>query len=277
MSTLAVERLTDTVGAKLLDIDAERLRNDNDLADAVAEALETHSVLLFPQLDADDETLVEFCRKLGTLINFSHLPPATAEVMEISFDPSNPNAEYFASNCFWHIDGLLDEIAPKTSMLTARVTSAEGGETEFASTYAAYDALTDDEKTRFADLRVVHTFEAIQRLTYPDPTPEQVTEWASRSVREHPLVWEHDSGRRSLVLGATASHIVGMDLDEGRTLLRELQERITAPELVCQHSWSEGDTVLWDNTGLVHRVRDFDRSKPRTMHRSTVKGQEKIK
>ncbi|PXW35589.1 UNVERIFIED_CONTAM: alpha-ketoglutarate-dependent taurine dioxygenase [Williamsia faeni] len=277
MSTLAVERLTTNVGAKVLDVDPTRLATDPDLADQVAEALETHSVLLFPELNADDETLVEFCRKLGKLINFSHLPPETAEVMEISFDPSNPNAEYFASNCFWHIDGLLDEIAPKTSMLTARVTSAEGGETEFASTYAAYDALSDEEKERFADLRVVHTFEAIQRLTYPNPTPEQLTEWASRSVREHPLVWEHDSGRRSLVLGATASHIAGMDIEEGRALLADLQARTTAPEQVCQHSWTNGDTVLWDNTGLVHRVRDFDRNKPRTMHRSTVAGQEKIK
>ncbi|MGC5255070.1 TauD/TfdA dioxygenase family protein [Gordonia sp. DT218] len=277
MSIINAERISESVGAKILDVDADRLRTDPDLPDAVSEALENYGVLLFPVLDADNETLVEFCRKLGTLINFSHLPPETDEVMEISFDPANPNAEYFASNEYWHIDGLLDEVAPKSSILTARITSAEGGETEFASTYLAYDSLSDDEKARFADLRVVHSFEAIQRLTYKNPTPEQLTEWASRTVREHPLVWEHDSGRKSLVLGATASHIAGMDLDEGKALLADLQARTTGPGRVCSHSWTEGDTVFWDNTGLVHRVCAFDHSKPRTMHRSTVAGQEKIK
>jgi alpha-ketoglutarate-dependent taurine dioxygenase len=277
MRTITIEKLTDKVGAKVLDVDVDRLRNDKDLADACLEALEEHSVLLFPQLNAADEDVAAFCANLGTLIDFSHLPPAAAKVMEISFDPGNPNAEYFASNCFWHIDGLLDETAAKTSILSAVVTSAEGGETEFASTYAAYDDLSDDEKERFAGLRVIHTFEAIQRLTYPDPTPEQLAEWASRAVKNHPLVWEHDSGRKSLVLGATASHIEGMDIDEGRALLADLQKRTTAPDRVCSHSWSVGDTVIWDNTGLVHRVRDFDRAKPRVMHRLTIAGQEKIK
>ncbi|MFW0796689.1 TauD/TfdA family dioxygenase [Gordonia sp. CPCC 205515] len=277
MSTLILEEITETTGAMVNDFDAERLTADEHLPDAVSEALETFGVLIFPKLNASDEALVRFCRKLGTLIDFSHLPPETAEVMEISFDPSNPNAEYFASNRFWHIDGLLDEIAPKTSILTARVTSETGGETEFASTYAAYDDLSADEKELFADLRVVHTFEAVQRMTYHDPTPAQLEEWASRTVREHPLVWEHDSGRRSLVLGATASHIVGMDVDKGRSLLADLRDRTTGPGKVCRHSWSEGDTVIWDNTGLVHRVCDFDHAKPRVMHRSTVAGQEKIK
>ncbi|MFW0783386.1 TauD/TfdA family dioxygenase [Gordonia sp. CPCC 206044] len=277
MSTLTMEELTETTGALVRDVDTERLVDDVHLPDAVAEALETFGVLVFPELNASNDALVRFCRKLGTLIDFSHLPPETAEVMEISFDPSNPNAEYFASNSFWHIDGLLDEIAPKTSILTARVTSETGGETEFASTYDAYDQLSDMEKELFANLRVVHTFEAVQRLTYHDPTPEQLEEWATRAVREHPLVWEHDSGRRSLVLGATASHIVGMDVAKGRALLDDLRDRTTGPGKVCRHSWNEGDTVIWDNTGLVHRVCDFDHTRPRVMHRSTVAGQEKIK
>ncbi|AZG45119.1 TauD/TfdA dioxygenase family protein [Gordonia insulae] len=277
MSTIRTERLSENVGAKVLDVDADRLSTDPDLPTAVAEALEKYGVLLFPELHATDEAMAGFCARLGTLIDFSHRPPANEKVMEISFDPSNPNAEYLRSNEFWHIDGLLDEIAPKTSILTARVTSAEGGETEFASTYAAYDELSDEERQRFAELRVVHTFDAVQRMTYTDPTPEQLADWATRTAREHPLVWEHDSGRRSLVLGATASHIVGMDVDEGKALLAELRDRVTGPGKVCSHSWTEGDTVFWDNTGLVHRVREFDRDKPRVMHRLTVAGEEKIK
>lgn len=278
MTTLDIKKLSNNLGAEVLGVDTDRLLRDDGLADACMTALEKHGVLLFRKINVDDRTQVEFCRKLGTLINFSRFPPYDAEeVMEISFDPSNPNAEYLASNDFWHIDGLLDKIAPKASVMSARVTADRGGETEFASTYAAYEALSDDEKKLFADLRVVHTFAAIQRLTYPDPTPTQLKEWASRREVEHPLVWQHESGRQSLVFGATTSHVVGMDFDESRALLDDLEKRATTQELVYRHTWSEGDLVIWDNSGLVHRACEFDRSEPRRMHRSTLVGHEIIK
>jgi alpha-ketoglutarate-dependent taurine dioxygenase len=275
MAAIATKKLGETVGAEVLGVDAERLRSDGDLPAACMEALEEHGVLLFRELGIDDHAQVAFCRKLGELVKFPRYK--VPEIMEISFDPDNPNAEYFASNDFWHLDGALDEMPAKASVMSAHVIAEEGGETEFASTYAAYDALTEREKERYAGLRVVHTFEAIQRLTYPDPTPEQLAEWASRAVREHPLVWEHRSGRRSLVFGATASHVVGMDVDEGLALLADLQRRATTPDRVLRHTWSAGDMVIWDNRGLVHRACPFDRRKPRRMHRTTLVGDEPIK
>jgi alpha-ketoglutarate-dependent taurine dioxygenase len=268
------EKLTDAVGAEVLDVDLDRLRTDEHLPGACLAALEEYGVLLFRRLGVDDEAQVAFCRKLGELARF----PAyrVPEVMEISFDPANPNAEYFASNDYWHIDGLMDRVPAKAGALTAQVIADEGGETEFASTYAAYDALSDEERERFADLRVVHTFETIQSLTYPDPTPEQRREWASRPAREHPLVWKHESGRRSLVFSASAAHIVGMGVAESRALLADIERRATAPDRVLRHTWSVGDMVIWDNTGMVHRARPFDRSQPRRMHRTTIVGEEAI-
>ncbi len=275
MTAITTRKLSENVGAEVLDVGLDRLLNDDGFPEACMEALEEYGVLLFRELHVDDHAQVEFCRRLGDLARFPKY--ANPHVMEISFDPGNPNVEYFASNDYWHIDGALDEIPAKASVLSARVTAREGGETELASTYAAYDLLSDEEKERYADLRVVHTFEAIQRLTYPDPTPEQLEEWASRAVRELPLVWEHRSGRRSLVFGATASHIAGMDVEEGRALLADLERRATAPERVLRHSWSVGDMVMWDNRGLVHRACAFDRTEPRRMHRTTLLGDESIK
>ncbi|TCN58326.1 alpha-ketoglutarate-dependent taurine dioxygenase [Rhodococcus sp. SMB37] len=274
MHTLATKKLGDLVGVEVTGVDVDRLLTDDALPAALLDLLEQHSVILFRELHIDDPAQVAFCRRLGELALFPKY--RIPEVMEISFEPDNPNKEYFASNDYWHIDGALDAIPAKASVLTAHVTAAQGGETEFASTYAAYDALSDEEKEYFGTLRVVHTFEAIQRLTYPNPTEDQVAEWASRAARELPLVWEHESGRRSMVFGATASHIVGMDIDEGRALLRDLERRATAPDLVYRHSWSVGDTVIWDNTGLMHRACTFDREKPRRMHRSTLIGTEPI-
>lgn len=277
MQTITIKKLSENVGAEILDVDVDRLLHDEDLPGACLEALEKYGVLLFRELHADDNAQVEFGRKLGTLRKFPNVPPATEEIMEISFDPANGNAEYLAANVFWHIDGLTDDVASKASMLSARVIPGEGGETEFASTYAAYDDLSDEEKERFADLHAIYTFEAIQRRSYPNPTQAQLDEWASRTPREHPLVWEHDSGRRSLVIGAFASHIVGMDFDEGRALLEDLEKRATTPDRVYRHTWSVGDLVIWDNHGLLHRACPFDHSKPRVMNRSTIAGREPIK
>ncbi|GAA3384926.1 TauD/TfdA dioxygenase family protein [Cryptosporangium minutisporangium] len=274
MAAIAFAKLGDTVGVEALAVDVDRLLNDADVPGQCWDALEEHGVLLFRELGIDDDAQVAFCRTLGDLVQFRGY--SNPEVMEISFDPANPNAEYFASNDHWHLDGALDAVPAKASILTAHVTADEGGETEFASTYAAYDALSDAEKDRYAGLRVVHTFEAIQRRTYPDPTPEQQAEWDSRAGREHPLVWAHRSGRRSLVFGGTASHVVGMDVDEGRALLADLERRATAPDRVLRHHWSVGDMVMWDNRGLVHRACPFDRAQPRRMHRTTVVGDEAI-
>ena len=147
-----------------------------------------------------------------------------------------------------------------------------GGETEFASSYGAYDELSDEEKECLASLRVVHSLEASQRRVNPDPTPEELARWRSRRTHEHPLVWTHRSGRRSLVLGASADYIVGMDADEGRALLAELLDRATGAGKVYSHTWSVGDTVIWDNGGVLHRAAPYDPDSPREMLRTTVLG-----
>jgi alpha-ketoglutarate-dependent taurine dioxygenase len=277
MATIATRKLGKSVGAEVLGVDIDRLLHDKDLPGATLAALEANGVLLFREVGVDDAAQVAFCRTLGELVRFRGYP--VPEIMEISFNPGNPNAEYFRSNNLWHMDGALDGgNPPKASAMSAHVLAEQGGETEFASAYAAYDDLSAAEKERFAKLRVVHTFAAIQRLSYPDPTPAQLAEWSSpaRPPREHPLVWEHRSGRRSLVLGSTASHVVGLAADESRALLDDLLSRATTQDRVLRHTWAVGDLVIWDNRGLVHRVCEFDRSAPRVMHRSTLVGDEPI-
>ncbi|OAA21003.1 putative taurine catabolism dioxygenase [Frankia sp. EI5c] len=275
MAAIAMRKLSEHVGVEVLDVDVDRLLHDEDLPAACTKALEEHGVLLFRELHVDDRAQVAFCRKLGRLATFPRYDPP--EVMEISFDPGNPNAEYFRSNDRWHLDGCLDGgPPPKAGVLSAHVVASQGGETEFASTYTAYEGLTAEEKQRYAKLRVIHTFEAVQRHSYPNPTAEQLAQWAARPAREHPLVWEQRSGRRSLVFGSTTSHVVGMDRDEGRALLDDLERRATTPDRVLRHTWSVGDMAIWDNRGLVHRACEFDRTRPRTMRRTTLLGDEPI-
>ena len=100
--------------------------------------------------------------------------------------------------------------------------------------------------------------------------------WRKRPAKEHPLVWTHQNGRRSLVLGATADHVVGMDLDAGRALLADLLARSTPPEAVYRHRWRVGDLVIWDNRGVLHRACRYDPASARDMHRTTLHGDEAI-
>lgn len=275
MTTPSVKRLGATVGAEVVGADRDRLLNDATFPDWCLEALESNGALVFRDLHIDDETQVAFSQRLGNVevVGTGERP----EIFRVSLDPTkNRLAEYLLGTFHWHIDGSTDDIPIMATVLSAHAVAESGGETEFASTYAAYDDLTGDEKETYDDLRVLHSLEASQRLVNPDPSPEELAQWRSRPPKEHPLVWRHQSGRRSLVLGATASHIVDMDLDEGRALLDELLARATVPDRVYRHEWTVGDMVIWDNRGVMHRALPYGRQSPRDMHRTTLSGDEPI-
>jgi alpha-ketoglutarate-dependent taurine dioxygenase len=279
MKSPAIQSLSETVGAEVVGLEADRLFTDDSLPDVILTALEEHGVLVFRDLHLDPETQVSFCRRIGEVELFTGSHPVPG-IFRVTLDPSkNPAADYLRGTFDWHIDGctpVRDEFPQMATVLTACVVAAQGGETEFASTYVAYDDLSADEKKRLAALRVVHSLEASQRLVTPDPTPEQVAAWRQRPGREHPLIWTHKSGRRSLVIGATTDHVVGMGAEEGRALLDDLLRRSTRPERVYRHHWSVGDTVIWDNRGVLHRVEPYDLSSPREMLRTTLLGDEPI-
>ena len=275
MAVITTEKLGATVGAEVTDVDTDRLLHDDALPAACLEALDANGVLVFRDLHVDDATQVAFSRKLGDVEIFGK--GEHPEIFRVTLDPEkNRSAPYLRGTFDWHIDGCTDDIPIMATMLSAHAVAASGGETEFASTYAAYDDLTDDEKQRFASVRVVHTIEASQRLFNDDPSPEELALWRRRPAKEHPLVWQHSSGRNSLVLGATTDHVVGMEPKEGRALLDELLDRSTTPDRVYRHEWSVGDVVIWDNRGVLHRACPYDPDSPRDMHRTTFAGDEPI-
>jgi len=275
MTVLTTERLGARVGALVEGADADRLLNDESFPAWCLAELEANGALVFRGLHLDDATQVAFSRRLGhvEVLGSGEFP----EIFRVTLDPAkNPAAMYLKGTFHWHIDGCTDDIPIHATVLSAHATAGTGGETEFASTYGAHDQLTDDEKERFASVRVVHTVEASQRLVNPDPSEQEVAIWRSRPSKTHPLVWKHRSGRRSLVLGATTDHVVGMGPDEGRALLDGLLDRSTAPENVYRHEWEVGDLVIWDNRGVLHRALPYDPTSPRDMHRTTFAGDEPI-
>lgn len=280
--------LTPRIGAR-----AELTRTqllDPAYAGEVRDALERYGVLLFPQIGLGDDEQVAFSRNLGDVVPQGPMrPDGTQEVVfKITLDPrENPSAEYLKATIGWHIDGLFDDgPPPKATMLSARRLSASGGQTEFCNTYAAYDDLADEERRRCDTVRVVHSLEASNRATNPNPSPEDEARWRqaeehrSRSgrigVKEHPLVWQHRSGRKSLVLGMTVDHVAGASAAESSALVDRLTAHATRPEIVYRHEWQIGDLLMWDNCGVMHRAIPYDAKSGRLMHRTVLHGVETI-
>ena len=275
MAPLTTEKLGTTVGALVVGVDCERLLADESMPSWTLAQLEEHGALVFRGLHIDDAMQVAFSKKLGKVEVFGK--GEHPEIFRVTLDPKkNRLAPYLRGTFDWHIDGMTEDIPIMASLLSARAVATTGGETEFASAYAAYDDLTNEEKARFESVRVVHTLEASQRLINNDPSPEELAAWRTRPAKEHPLIWRHRSGRRSLVLGATTASVVGMDADEGRTLLDDLLGRATSPNRVYRHEWGVGDMVIWDNRGVLHRACPYDATSPRDMHRTTLHGDETV-
>jgi alpha-ketoglutarate-dependent taurine dioxygenase len=280
VTAIVVEQIGPFIGAEISGIEQDDLLKDASAVVTVTDALETYGVLVFRGLNLDPEAQVAFCARIGE-VDYSEGHHPVSGIYRVTRDVAkNSAAEYLKGTFHWHIDGCMPlhgEPPQRATILNAKAVAESGGETEFASTYAAYDTLSDDEKHRFASLRVLHSLEASQRLVYPDPTPEQIQGWRSRPTSVHPLVWTHRSGRKSLLIGAHADHVVDMDPDESRALLDELLDRATKDDVVYRHDWSVGESVIWDNTGVMHRSTPYPAGSPREMLRTTIFGSEPIR
>jgi alpha-ketoglutarate-dependent taurine dioxygenase len=272
---MEVENLKPKIGS-IVHVDRSALQ-DEEVAHRCLELLEERGVLVFPRIGLSDEEQLAFTDKLGARVNYSRTVAGgdadTQDVYTISLDKArNPEPEYVLGTFFWHMDGLTSDIPPpKATVLTCRRTSPKGGQTEFASTYASYEALSEEEKKELEGLRVVHSVVAAVREV---AAPEEL-EPMKRSFRhEQPLVWTHASGRKSLLIGYTADYVVGMPKAHGRALLARLLEWTAQPQFTYRHQWSEGDLVVWDNGGALHRVVPYAEDSGRMMHRTSVGGVE---
>jgi alpha-ketoglutarate-dependent taurine dioxygenase len=241
-------------------------------SEQIREVLGERGLVLFRRVNLDDRQQVAFARTFGDVLD-----QGADNIYKVTLDKRvTETADYLLGTFLWHIDGTTDEIPSRASVLSARRLSESGGQTEWANTYAAYEDLPQEEKDAIEGLRVEHSAETIERAARPDATDADVARWRTRPARRHPLVWTHASGRRSLVLGATASHVEGMDPEESRVLLHRLQAWATQPRFVYQHHWEVGDLVIWDNTGTMHRVVPYSADSGRLMHRTTLVGEEAL-
>ena len=259
-----------------------RIETDKDTllsgakAREIREILEKRGVIVFPKIDLTDQEQIDFTHTLGV---FAHEDGEAMggkdAVYPITMDETiNPIASYLKGAFYWHIDGTMSEKPILASLMSGRRLAPTGGETEFCNTYAAWDDLPEDEQAKYDGLQVVHAMWRSQLYWNPEPSSALLQQWMSRGSNTLPLVWKHRSGRKSLVLGATALQVEGLPIAESEALLVRLRDWATQPQFVYRHAWSVGDLVIWDNTGTMHRALAYDHKSGRLMHRTKLEGEE---
>ncbi len=280
MASITFEPISGELGATVRVSADDILTNGSPRE--IRNALDVFGVLVFPHLYLSDEDLVSLTNALGEMeparTTADGSRAAALGIYRIALDKQNSSQrEYVEGNNFWHMDGTSYRVPGKATLLKCITPAAAGGDTEFAHLFAAYDALPQAKKQQLEGLRVIHCLEAVGRKFKPDHTEEDIRRWnAVFPPTEHPLVWKQSCGRTSLLIGSTAQCIVDKNGDTVPALLEDLLEWSTQPRFTYRHQWRQGDLVIWNNPGLLHRSHPYTEAAGRIMHRTTVKGTEEI-
>jgi len=260
-----------------------RVPPDAALRQAIVEAADKYAVLIFHGQHITDEQHVAFSRPFGRLETTikayrpgfkGRLDPHVADISNLDEDSNLLSATdrrrmNSLGNRLWHTDYTFKETPGLYSLLAARVVPEDGGETQFTDMRRAYDALPDRMKQRLDGLVAEHSLLYSRgTIGFTDFSDEEKSRLGSSPqpiVRIHP-----GSHRRTLYLASHAMMIHGMQVPEGRILLKELMDHATWPEFVHTHRWTAGDVVLWDNRCTMHRACEYDFRNVRELHRTTV-------
>jgi alpha-ketoglutarate-dependent taurine dioxygenase len=246
---------------------------------AILAAFRDHHILVFRHQDLSKDEQLTFTRQFGEVEEHVARHSAVARyglvhtVTNLGEDGRPTTKLTAVGNYHWHTDKSYHAVPSLMTLLHAKELPPEGGDTQFANTAMAYEALSEETKRRIAGLRVVHSWAASRRRAGAPPPSE--IEMRERPPVEHPLVRTHpETGAKTLYIGNHASHILGMSEAEAEALLLDLLEHATRPQFVYTHHWQEGDLVIWDNRCLLHRaLANYEMVKyPRVLHRTVVTG-----
>ena len=279
---LSVTRSGAACGA---EIDFDLAQNiDDAIFHEIERAFHDNIVVVFRNQHLANERHIEFSRLFGELeihIVKKYLLPDFPEILLISNirDGHGEHIGLADAGFTWHTDTSYRRRPSRCSLLYAKeVPQRDGrplGDTVFANTIAAYEALPEEMKRRLAGLRAIHRYSARRRVA-DSPRPKLSREQLDETPDvAHPIVRTHPyNGRKSLYV--TAGECVGIENmpdDEAIELIAELDAHCVRPEFLYRHKWQVGDLLMWDNTSAMHlAICDYALPERRLMHRTTVIG-----
>ncbi|MEN0075884.1 MAG: TauD/TfdA family dioxygenase [Paracraurococcus sp.] len=269
--TIRIDRLTPLIGAEIGGVDLAAPTNHQ--MEEIHRALAEHLVIFFRDQQMTQRQHLDFGRKFGEL----HLHPAAPhepghpELMIIKADENSVRANGEG----WHSDVSCDEYPPLGSILYIRECPPAGGDTLFASMYAAYDALSDRMKAYLDGLTAEHSGEHVYRGMF---AKEGVADKPSYPKAVHPVVRTHPvTGRKALYVNrGFTTHILGIPRDESDGILGYLYQHMENPLFQCRFRWQPNSVAFWDNRCAQHRAMWDYWPHRRYGNRVTVKGERPV-
>jgi len=272
---IAVKRLGPQIGAEIHGVDVNTL-DDAGFAEIYRAWLD-HNVVVLPgqQLELDD--FLRYSRRFGVVHPHPSKSTRHPEVPEITvlgvnkFGPDGAldQAIYRRGAEGWHTDGAYDQEPFKATQLYALAVPSRGGDTLFASMYAAYEALPPRLKAHLDGRRGVFTYGGRRKATaLLNPEDRDWTPVVHPIIRTHP-----ETGRKALYFDpGKILAIEGLAGDESDALIDELTERMIQPEGEYRHRWRKGDVVIWDNRCSYHKAAgDYPPEEDRIHWRVSIK------
>jgi len=282
--TISIKNLNAALGAEVDGIDLSATVSQDDL-DAIERAWSERLVVVFHGQKLSDPQLIAFSKRFGELDPPGANPygePFLKEFPELNVisnvvENGKPIGNLGDGEAVWHADMTYVDMPPKAAMLHSLEIPPTGGNTHFASMFAAYETLPADLKKAVAGKIAVHdgsrNSAGMLRKGY-----KEVTDVRESVGAHHPLVRiEPETGRKALFLGRRPNaYVLGLDVPESEALLDALWAHATKPEFAMCHVWQVGDVLMWNNLSVLHRRDPFDPKARRVMHRSQIKGNERI-
>jgi alpha-ketoglutarate-dependent 2,4-dichlorophenoxyacetate dioxygenase len=261
---------------------------DAQLVAAIESAMARHAVVVLRDQWISDEEQIRFSRAFGPLelpphmgLKWQQRGPLQRRIRPEMYDVSNIDANgdflpheslKMASNRAneeFHTDSSFNALPTKWSFLSGRLVPPVGADTLYADTRAAYDALPADLKAKAESAVAEHDFWKTRARAGFDVTDDMRR--AMPPVPQHVVRTIPESGRKALLIGNHATHVIGWPREEGERFLDELNAFATQERFVYAHRWRAGDLVIWDNRCTVHRATPYDVFKyKRDMRRTTI-------
>jgi taurine dioxygenase len=248
--TIEVDKLTPIIGAEIGGADLSEALSNRQM-DEIHRALAENCVIFFRDQHLTQEQHLAFGRNFGELHIHPAAPhaPGHPELMIIHADKDSPRANGEG----WHSDVSCDTEPPMGSILYIRQTPPKGGDTLFASMYAAYEALSDRMKTYLEGLIAVHDGEDAYRGTYKNTGVQDKPVYPRA---EHPVVRTHPvTGKKALYVNrGFTKRLLGVPRDESTAILQYLYDHAENPLFQCRFRWQPNSIAFWDNRCVQHRA-----------------------